>query len=543
MVLIDLDLLNDELEVVPVQLGLGQNVVKDLQRRLGHPVYPDNRVFLVLGQVDLVLDALHPPYQVALQLVVGLLQSGLLLRVFHHVPDPLALGGLQLLLEVQERGLQIFRRPLGLRHVLLLPGQVRVEPVQHGGGVVFHLLHIELYQLVQLVYPDMVAGAALQPPAVVGAAAVGVLDIPAAHGEHGGAAVTALQKAGVGVVVLLLPPVVGGGAALPQGFCRGEGAVVDDGLVVVLQDDVIQLVPAHILAVDLLSGVLPLAEGADVEVVVDDALDRHDGPLWPDAPLVLLARRLLPLPLGHPGGGDALVGEVVGDFFIPPAVDVQLENLPDDLRLGGDDLELLPGIDDVAVGGGAQPFAVLLAAPDHRLYLFAGVGDGHLVDEELELDFQPVVIVGEVDVVPDGDDADARVPQVLQLHQPPAVAAGEAREVLDDEDVLLMAHQFPAHFLIAGPLVEGVARLVPVLVKGQGAVGKLLLDEVHDDGLLVLNGGVVPVQLLVHRDAAVAGNIEFFNHRSHPSDISPSGGQTPRCSRRPASCGTPYRYR
>ena len=32
-------------------------------------------------------------------------------------------------------------------------------------------------------------------------------------------------------------------------------------------------------------------------------------------------------------------------------------------------------------------------------------------------------LVGEVHVLPDGDDADACAPQVLQLHQAPAVAA------------------------------------------------------------------------------------------------------------------------
>ena len=498
MVLIDLDLLNHQLEVVPVQLGLVQNVVKDLQGGFCNPVYPDNRVFLVLGQVDLVLDTLHPPHQVALQLVVGLVQGGLLLRVLHHIPDPLALGGFQLLLEVQERGLQVLRRPLDLRHVLLLPGQVGVQPVQHGGGVIFYLLHIELHQFVQLVHPDVVAGTALQPPAVVGSAAVGVLDVPAAHGKHGGAAVAALQEAGVGVVVLLLPPIVGGGAALPQGFRCGESAVVDDGLVVVLNDDVLQLVPPHVSAVDLFPGVFALAEGADVEVVVDDALHRDNGPLRPYAALVLLARRLLPLPLGHPRGGNALIGEVVGDFFIPPAVDVELENPPDDLRLGRDDLELLSGVDDVAVGGSAEPLAVLLAALDDRFHLLTGVGDRHLVDEELELNFQPVVIVGEVDVVPDGDDPNACVPQVLQLHQPPAVPAGEAGEVLDDEDVLSVVHQFPAHFLVAGPLVKGVSGLVPVLIKGRGGVGKFLPHEVLNDGFLVLDGCVVPVQLFIY---------------------------------------------
>ena len=69
--------------------------------------------------------------------------------------------------------------------------------------------------------------------------------------------------------------------------------------------------------------------------------------------------------------------------------------------LGGDDLELLFFVDDVAVGGGADPLAVQLAAFDDVPDFFGGVGDRHLVDQELELDFQPVVVVREVDVVAD----------------------------------------------------------------------------------------------------------------------------------------------
>ncbi len=258
----------------------------------------------------------------------------------------------------------------------------------------------------------------------------------------GAAAVPAHQEAGVDVVVLLHPAVVGGGALFPQGPGGGEGAVVDDGLVVVFDDDLLLLVPADVLAVDLPPGVLPLPQGADVEVVVQDALDRHDGPDGLHRPAVLLSGGLLPVPLRHAGGWDALVGEVVGDLLVAPALlVVEAEDGADDVRFGGDDLELLPLVDDVAVGGGADPFSVRLPPFDDVPYLFAGVGDRHLVDEELELDLQPVVVVGEVDVVPDGDDPHPGVPQVLQLHQPPAVAPGETGEVLDDQDVVLVGHQ------------------------------------------------------------------------------------------------------
>ena len=75
-----------------------------------------------------------------------------------------------------------------------------------------------------------------------------------------------------------------------------------------------------------------------------------------------------------------------------------------------------------------------------------------------------------------------------------------------------MAHQLPAHGLVALPLLEGVAGAVPVLVESQGRVGEFLLDEILNDGLLVFNGSVVPVQLLVHGDAAVAGDVKAFDH-------------------------------
>ena len=512
VVLINPDFLNDELEVVAVQFGLGQDVVKNLHGRFGRSVDLDDGVALVYCHGNLVLDTLDAAEEVALQLVVGFLQGLLLVGVLHNVPDTLALGGFQLLLEVCQHCFQIGSALLRLRYVLRFFFKIRVETVQHGGGVVFHFLNVNFQQLVQLVHPDVVAGAPLQTPAVVGTAAVGVFQIGPAHGEHGGAAVAAEQEAGIHVVVFLHTPVVGGGAALPLGPDGGEGTVVDDGLVVVLDNDVVYLVPLDLLAVDFPAGILALAQGADVEVVVQDALHGNNGPGGLDGAAALLPCGLFALPLGHAGGGDALVGEVVGDLLVAPAVQVELEDTADYVRLGGHHLELLALVHNVAIGGGADPFAVLLTALDNSLYLFAGVGNGHFVDDKCKLDFQPVVVIGEVHVFPNGDDADARVPQVLQLHQAPAVAAGEAGEILDDEDILFVANQLPAHGLIAGALVEGVAGAVTVLVEGQGAVGEPLFHKVLNDGFLVFDGGVVPIQLLVHGNATVAGDVEVFDH-------------------------------
>ena len=205
---------------------------------------------------------------------------------------------------------------------------------------------------------------------------------------------------------------------------------------------------------------------------------------------------------------------MVGDLLAAPAVQVELEDFLDDLRLSGNHLELLLFGYDVAVGGGTDPFAVRPAALDDRFYFLAGVGNGHFVDEELKLDFQPVVVVWEVAAVPDGDNTDPGVPQVLQLHQPPAVVVGEPGEVLGDED--MMPHQFPPYGLVALPLLEDVAGTVPVLIEGQGAVQEPLGHKIGNNGFLVLNGGAIPVRLLVCRDAAVASDVISFNHKNDP---------------------------
>ena len=257
---------------------------------------------------------------------------------------------------------------------------------------------------------------------------------------------------------------------------------------VVFDDHLFSVIPLDVLAVDFGAGRLALAEGANVEVVVEDALDGDDRPGVFDLPFILRPFRFFAELLRHAGGRDALGGEVVGDLFVAPAVVVvEAEDAADDVRLGGDDLELLLFVDDVAVGGGADPLAVQLAAFDDVPDLFGGVGDRHLVDQELELDFQPVVVVREVDVVADRDDPGPGVPQVLQLDQAAAVAAGEAGEVFDNQDVVLMVHQAPAHLLVALPLLEGVAGAVPVFVEGEAAAGEVLADVVGNDGFLVFD--------------------------------------------------------
>ena len=282
---------------------------------------------------------------------------------------------------------------------------------------------------------------------------------------------------------------------------------------VVFNDDVLVVVAPYILAVDLGAGVLALPERADVEIVVENALHRGDGPRVLGLPLGLLARRLLTHPLGHARRGNALIGEIVGDFLIAPAgVAVEIENPADGLGLGGDDLKLLVLGDEIAVGRGADPLAVVLPPLHNAAHLAGGVRDGHFVHEELELDFQPVVVIGEVHPVADRDDAHARVAQVFQLHQTARVAAGKAGEVLDDEDVVFVAHQPPAHLLIALALLKGVAGAVAVFKERQRAAGEVGFYIVLDDGLLVLDRNVLLILLIIHGNAGIARDVKCFGH-------------------------------
>ena len=86
------------------------------------------------------------------------------------------------------------------------------------------------------------------------------------------------------------------------------------------------------------------------------------------------------------------------------------------VRLGRYDLKLLLIVDDVAVRCGAQPFAVRLPPFDDVSHLARSIRDRHFVNQKLELDFHPVVIVRKVNAVPDGDNADTCITQVFEFH-------------------------------------------------------------------------------------------------------------------------------
>ena len=194
MILKDENFADQQLQVVPLQLVLFQNVMEHVDGGLGHAVHLNDGVALVREQVDLVVEAVDLFLQVVFHLVIQRLDGCLLLGLFHNFPNALALRHLQFFGEiVQHRG-EIVRRLLRFRYLIVLPLQLLVELLQHFGGVFCQLADIAFQQLIQLVHPDMVAGAALEPPAMIGSAGVGGGQVAAAHGEQRTAAVAALQE-------------------------------------------------------------------------------------------------------------------------------------------------------------------------------------------------------------------------------------------------------------------------------------------------------------------------------------------------------------
>ena len=89
-------------------------------------------------------------------------------------------------------------------------------------------------------------------------------------------------------------------------------------------------------------------------------------------------------------------------------------------------------------------------------------------------------------------------------------------KILDDENIVLVGHESPAHLLIALALLKGVAGAVAVFKKRQCAVRKVRCYKVFDDGLLVFNRHIVAVELLIDRNAGIACNIKAFNHDHSP---------------------------
>ena len=300
---------------------------------------------------------------------------------------------------------------------------------------------------------------------------------------------------------------------------------------VVLKDAVLALVQLSVAAVDFHAREFSLPQRADIKIVIEDPLHRDDRPCCFRLAADRLSGRGAALTLGHPRRGHVVVRQVVCNFFVAPAVQVEPENRPDDLGFRRHDLKNLLFVENVAIRRGAEPAPLLLPPLHDAAHLFRRVRDGHFVDQKLELDLQPVVVIREVDVIANRNDPHARIAQILQLYQSARVAAGKAGEVLDDENVVLVAHQPPAHLLIPLALLECVAGAVTILKKRQRAVRKVRRYKILNDGLLVFDRHIVAVEFLIDRNAGIPRNVKAFYHSHSPLRYCSVCRQLPRIPR------------
>ena len=131
-------------------------------------------------------------------------------------------------------------------------------------------------------------------------------------------AIATLREAGIHIVVLFHTLVVGGGSLLTKRPGDSEGAVIDDVLVVILVDNCSSSSSFMSASLTFL-GVFSLTEGADVEIIVDNSLNRYDTPFRFCFDSVFFTGLVLPLFLRHSGCGNSLCRQVIGDPF---AVDI-----------------------------------------------------------------------------------------------------------------------------------------------------------------------------------------------------------------------------
>ena len=117
VILKDEDFVDQQLQIIPFQLILFQNVAEHVDGSLGHAVHLNDGVALVAQQVDLVVDAVDLLLEVGFHLVIQRLDGSFLLRLFHDLPDALALCDLQLLGEIGQHLGEIVSRLLRFRHL------------------------------------------------------------------------------------------------------------------------------------------------------------------------------------------------------------------------------------------------------------------------------------------------------------------------------------------------------------------------------------------------------------------------------------------
>ena len=106
--------------------------------------------------------------------------------------------------------------------------------------------------------------------------------------------------------------------------------------------------------------ILPFAERANVEIVVQHLRNRDDAPLLTRFRFVFLSGGFFPRLFPHSRRGDVAVGQIIGNLFVAVSLDVEPEHRPH--HLGGGFVHFkghLFGVgNDIAVRHRTNPFAL-----------------------------------------------------------------------------------------------------------------------------------------------------------------------------------------
>ena len=270
-ILVHRNALDQEFQILFVQPILGENGIEDFQCRTGQPIHADDVVAVIREHLQLILQALQLGRVLGFQLVVGFVDDVLLLGLAHQLCQLLLGQQLSMLLDLLDLPLQQRKRRFALLDGLLLMSHGLVQRFQHEGAVLLDAKNVLLEQRVQQIHARVVRRAALAPAPVIAAAGVRRSQICAAHGEHGAAAVAAVQESGIGIVVLPHAAIGAGGALFHLLLRIGERAIIHDGLVVLFKDDMVIVLLLEVLSVDAEPTVFALAQRADVKVVLQNA--------------------------------------------------------------------------------------------------------------------------------------------------------------------------------------------------------------------------------------------------------------------------------
>ena len=341
-------------------------------------------------------------------------------------------------------------------------------------------------------------------------------------GKHRTAAVSAEQKTAVIRGILFLSAIVVGAALLQKLLRIGKGSAVNDRLMGIFDDNMLLVRSALINAVDPFALIFVLPQRTDIEVVAQHFLNSDDAPRAAALQFRVPSLRLFPGDFVGSRGWDTAVCQMVGNALVSPSVCIQSEHLAH--HLGSRRVDFISHClcvgNAVSVGYSANPFAVFLSVGNDLLDFFAGIGDGKLVHQKLELDQHPLVFGGIVNIIADGDDSDAGITQRFQFEKPQTVAAGETREVFDNQNMHCSGHQLGTHPLICFSLGEGVAASVTICKHCQLRVGKVLRYIALDDFFLVFDAGILLLVFVeVNGDTRIAIDFQCYSPTNFISQI------------------------